>query len=236
MLDRRSLLKSGVLGGAAAAISRNASAAPQPSAAQPPTSELDELTVADLQKRTRVGRGLRAHARRKVHGEDRGGRPPGADAPGGPRGQPRRPGDRRPTRRGAQGRQGPRSAPRDPRPDQGQHRDRRPHADDGRLARARRRGSRDGRPHRPAAARRGRGDPRQDEPLRVGELPLDALLERLERPRRAVPQPVRARPRSVGLELRLGGRGGGEPLRRSPSARRPTARSSRRPTTAASSA
>ena len=55
MLDRRSLLKSGVLGGAAAAISRNASAAPPPSAAQPPPSELDELTVADLQKRLASG-------------------------------------------------------------------------------------------------------------------------------------------------------------------------------------
>ncbi len=35
-----------------------------------------------------------------------------------------------------------------------------------------------------AAARGRRGDPRQDEPERVGELPLDALDERLERPRR----------------------------------------------------
>ena len=41
-----------------------------------------------------------------------------------------------------------------------------------------------GRVHRRAAARGGRGDPRQDQPERVGELPLDALDERLERPRR----------------------------------------------------
>ena len=86
-----------------------------------------------------------------------------------------------------------------------------------------------------APARRGRGDPRQDEPLRVGQLPLDALLERLERPRRAVPQSLRARPQPVRLELRLGRRGGGEPLRASRSAPRPTARSSRRRTTAGSS-
>jgi len=54
MLDRRSLLKSGVLGGAAAAISRRASAEPPPGASPPP-SELDELTVADLQKRLASG-------------------------------------------------------------------------------------------------------------------------------------------------------------------------------------
>ncbi len=41
-----------------------------------------------------------------------------------------------------------------------------------------------GRVRRRAAARGGRGDPRQDEPQRVGELPVDALVERLERPRR----------------------------------------------------
>ena len=39
------------------------------------------------------------------------------------------------------------------------------------------------------AARGGRGDPRQDQSERVGELPLDAVHERLERPRRAVTQP-----------------------------------------------
>ena len=54
MIDRRSLLKSGVLGGAAAAVSRNARAAP-PTPAAPPAFELDELTVADLQKRLAAG-------------------------------------------------------------------------------------------------------------------------------------------------------------------------------------
>ena len=54
MIDRRSLLKSGVLGGAAAAISRNAAAAPPP-ATTPSAFELDELTVTDLQKRLASG-------------------------------------------------------------------------------------------------------------------------------------------------------------------------------------
>ncbi len=54
MIDRRSLLKSGVLGGAAAAVARNAPAAVPPSAA-PPAFELDEATVADLQKRLASG-------------------------------------------------------------------------------------------------------------------------------------------------------------------------------------
>jgi len=55
MIDRRSLLKSGVLGGAAAAISRHASAEPPPSADPPPSSDLDDLTVAELQKRLASG-------------------------------------------------------------------------------------------------------------------------------------------------------------------------------------
>ncbi len=91
--------------------------------------------------------------------------------------------------------------------------DRRPDADDGGLARARRRDAAGRRAHRQAPARSGRRDPGQDEPVGVGELPLDALLERLERARRAVPQSVRARSQPLGLELRLGGRGGGQPLR-----------------------
>ena len=67
---------------------------------------------------------------------------------------------------------------------------------------------------RQAPARRGRRDPRQDEPLGVGQLPLHALLERLERPRRPVPQSVRARPQPLGLELGLRRRDRREPLRR----------------------
>ena len=58
---------------------------------------------------------------------------------------------------------------------------------------------------------RRRRHPRQDEPQRVGELPVDALDERLERPRRA---DAETRTRSIAirrLELRLGGRRRREP-------------------------
>jgi len=55
------------------------------------------------------------------------------------------------------------------------------------------------------AAARGGGDPPwQDQPLRVGELPLHPLLLRLERPWWAVPQPLRARPHPLGLLLGSG--------------------------------
>ena len=53
--------------------------------------------------------------------------------------------------------------------------------------------------------------PRQDEPQRVGQHPLDALVERLERARRACREPVRARSQPVRLELRLGRRRRREP-------------------------
>ena len=109
----------------------------------------------------------------------------------------------------------------------------RPHDDDGRLARARGLDPVRGRLRREEAARGGRGAPRQDEPLRVGELPLDALDVGLERPRRAVPQPLRPRPQSRPARARARA----PPPRRisapPPSAPRRTARSSRRRTTAA---
>ena len=69
------------------------------------------------------------------------------------------------------------------------------------------------RAHRQASARSGRRDPRQGEPVGVGELPFDPLLERLERARRAVPQSLRARPQPLGLELRLRRGRRGQPLR-----------------------
>ena len=49
----------------------------------------------------------------------------------------------------------------------------------------------------------GRRHPRQDEPERVGQLPVHALVERLERPRRPDEESVRARSQSVRLELGL---------------------------------
>ena len=45
--------------------------------------------------------------------------------------------------------------------------------------------------------RGGRGHPRQDEPQRVGELPIDEVHERLERARRARPEPVHALDRNA---------------------------------------
>ena len=66
---------------------------------------------------------------------------------------------------------------------------------------------------RRAPARGRRRHPRQDEPERVGQLPLDALVERLERARRADPQPLRARPQPLRLELGLGRGGRRQPRR-----------------------
>jgi len=88
--------------------------------------------------------------------------------------------------------------------DQGQHRHRRPHADLGRVAGAGRLDRSAGRRHRRAPARRRRGDPGQDEPERVGQLPLDPLHQRLERPRRPDPQSVRTGPQRLRLEFGLG--------------------------------
>src|SRR6266542_2290776 len=45
-----------------------------------------------------------------------------------------------------------------------------------------------------AAPQRRCGDPRQDQPERVVQHPLTPLVQRLERPRRADPQPLRAGP------------------------------------------
>ena len=63
------------------------------------------------------------------------------------------------------------------------------------------------------AARGGRGDPRQDQPLRMGQHPLDPLDERVERGRRAGAQSLCARSHRLRLVERLG-RGGGGELRR----------------------
>ena len=59
------------------------------------------------------------------------------------------------------------------------------------------------------APRGGRGHPRQGEPVRVGELPLHPVLQRLVEPGRAGGQPARHRPQPVRVELGLGGGGRG---------------------------
>ena len=63
-----------------------------------------------------------------------------------------------------------------------------------------------GRVLRLPAARGGRGDHRQGEPVGVGELPVDPLDQRLVHARRPDRQPVRARPEPVRVELGVGGR------------------------------
>ena len=72
-------------------------------------------------------------------------------------------------------------------------------------------GPRRGRPGRGLpghpVARGGRGDPRQGQPVRVGELPLQPLHQRVEHARRAGRQPARDRPQPVRIEFRFRGRG-----------------------------
>ena len=57
---------------------------------------------------------------------------------------------------------------------------------------------------RAQAARGRRGDPGQNQPQRVGEFPLDPFGQRVEQPRRADAQPVRAGPQPVRLQLGSG--------------------------------
>ena len=57
--------------------------------------------------------------------------------------------------------------------------------------------------HRRAAARRRRADHRQGQPVRVGELPVDPVVVRLERHRRPDEHGLRPRPEPVRLELRV---------------------------------
>ena len=79
---------------------------------------------------------------------------------------------------------------------------------------------------RQAAARCRRGDPRQDQPERVGQLPLDAIVVRLELARRTDEESLRARSQPVRIERRHRSRDRREPRRRSASAPKPTAASS----------
>ena len=59
-----------------------------------------------------------------------------------------------------------------------------------------------------AAARGRRGDHRQGEPVRVGQLPVHPLDQRLVHARRPDREPVRAGPQPVRVEFGVGGRGG----------------------------
>ena len=133
---------------------------------------------------------------------DRRDRQEGADAGQRHRDQPRRAQHRGRPGQGAQRERTARSAPRHSDPHQGQHRHGGSHDDDRRLARARGAGARTRRLHRRAPARRGRRAAGQDEPQRVGELPVDAFGERMERARRPGAQPVRARSQRLRIELR----------------------------------
>ena len=108
---------------------------------------------------------------------------------------------------------------------EGQHRDRRPHADDGGVARVSRQHGAGRRRGRRATACRRRRDPGQGQPLGVGELPRVRALQRLERARRVHPRSLRARSRPVRIELGFGGRGGRRTCAPSRWVPRPTARS-----------
>ncbi len=125
--------------------------------------------------------------------------------------------------RGAGGRCRTRPAGRHPRADQGQHL-RGWLARDRWLSRAARRGGGGRLPHR-QAARGERRHPGQGQPVRVGELPLHAVLERLVDAGRAGGEPARHRPEPV--RVRAQARRSRWPLgsRRWPSEARPTARS-----------
>ena len=106
-------------------------------------------------------------------------------------------------RPGASAQRAARSAARHPDPAERQHRHRRSPADDRGLAGAGRRARAPGCDGHEAAARCGRGDHRQGEPQRVGELPRLPELERLERRRPPVPQSAHSRSQSLRLQLRL---------------------------------
>ena len=107
-----------------------------------PAFELEEVSIGALQERMASGAETSRSSRRSPLERHRRARPPGADAPQVIEINPDALAiaDRLDAR--AQGRAAARPAARHPDPDQGQHRHRRPHEDDGRLARARRIASR----------------------------------------------------------------------------------------------
>ena len=142
-----------------------------------------------------------------VHRSNPGTGSHGPDTSRSTRDKPRRIVDCRRSRSRAEGRQSARTPARNSDSDQGQHRHRRPDDDDGRVVRSRRIDRAPGRHHRGQASCGRRHPARQDESQRMGEFPVDALIERLERTRRAGEEPVRARSKPVRLELGDRGRG-----------------------------
>ena len=193
-----------------------------------PAIDVVELSATDARDRMAAGQ-LTSEALTKAYldriADDRR---CGAEAGRGDRDQPEGRRRCRRARRRTQGRQGARAAARHPDADQGQRRRRR-HGQFRRLAGARRQPARGRRVHGDAPARGGRGDSRQDQPQRVGQLPLDALVVRLELARRADEESLRARSQSLRFEF--GHRHARSPpaLARLVSAPKPTAASSARP-------
>ena len=122
------------------------------------------------------------------------------DAQRGDHGQPDGPRRRTSGRRGSTQRRPPLTA-RDSDHRQGQHRHHR-HADDGRLLGTRREHARR-LVHRAEAEGRRRDHHRQGQPLRVGQLPVRPVIERLERHRWPDEHAIRPRSQPVRLELRL---------------------------------
>ena len=164
--------------------------------------DLDELTIDAAQARMASGelsaRQLVEAYLERIEAIDRA----WTDAAQRARDQPGRARDcRRPRPRARRGTRA-RPAARHARSGQRQHRHGGSHADHRRLAGAAGRESRGRRARRRPAARGRRGGPGQGQPERVGQLPLDALLEWLERPRATDAQSVRARSQSGRFELR----------------------------------
>ena len=120
-----------------------------------------------------------------LHRSHHGARPERAERQQRHRAQPRCAADGAELRRHARQGQGPRTAARDPGAAQGQHRHRRQDADGRRVVRARRQAGAGRLDGRREASRGRRGDPREDQPFRMGELPLLLFDERLVRTRRA---------------------------------------------------
>ena len=243
-LTRRALLKAGALGGLglSGALVPLGALGPRPAhGSEPPALsdpvapfELDELTIADLQAGLASGRwtsrSLAETYLARIEAMDRQGPSLRAVIEVNP--DALAIADALDAERKAKG--AARAAARHPDPHQGQHRHRRPDADHRRLARPRRRRARP-RDAFVAARLRAAGA------VILGKTNLSEwanfrshpLVQRLERARRPVPQPLRARPQPLGLQLGLRRRGRRQPLRRRRRHARPTARSSRPPRPAA---